>query len=224
MWFVTCSCYIYFSILTSRRSSPYQTPLIFSFTAWARVGCLSLPSLSASSTACLSSLNAPLLSSPIYDLSACCVSLFPVLGLLSLPLSLNLFLSHLASVFPPIIFSLPSLFSSSPVSQTFYCIFLQFCLNHSLFPALDPVLSSLFSLFLYFSLSFLLAPSVFQSLPWPLICSLHPLCPLLSVSVKSYPAPCLLVKVWEPAVRMHDFGKGVSSLFLGNRSTPNMKA
>ena len=149
MWFVTCSCYIYFSILTSRRLSPYQTPLIFSFTAWARVGCLSLPSLSASSTACLSSLNAPLLSY-LLPFHLLCFSLPCLRSFIAPALVKSLSLPPCLSI-SPIIFSLPSLFSSSPVSQTFYCIFLQFCLNHSLFPALDPVLSSLFSLFLYFS-------------------------------------------------------------------------
>lgn len=130
MWFVTCSCYIYFSILTSRRLSPYQTPLIFSFTAWARVGCLSLPSLSASSTACLSSLNAPLLSYllPFHLLcfSLPCLRSFIAPALvksLSLPPCLSISPHHLLFALP--LFFFPSfsnflLYFSSVLSKSFF--------------------------------------------------------------------------------------------------------
>lgn len=141
MWFVTCSCYIYFSILTSRRLSPYQTPLKFSFTAWARVGCLSLPSLLHPHPVSPPSM---LLSSPIYCLSTCCVSLFP--------LCLRSFIS-------------PTLIKSLSLSP---------CLSispHHLFFALPLFFFPNFSNFLLY-FSSVLSKSFFVSCSWP--CPLFP--------------------------------------------------
>ena len=227
MWYVTCSCYIYFSTLTSRRLSPYQMPLIFSFAAWARVSSLSLPSLPAPShTLSLSLL--PQCFSPLLFIalpSSSFLSSLPVFSLLS-PCLLSISFSPIfpLSQFFPIIFFLSSLFSSSPISQSFYCIFLQFSLNHSYFFFLLLIPFSLppFSLFLSFSPSPLLAPSKFQSFPWPLLCSSHPPL-LLSVSVKPYPVHCLLVKGLLFRTRCEDacFWKG-SIVTLGEQGSSQM--